>query len=678
MNLTADRNVCSYVGQRAFTSDEHAIFAGRGREVSELGEMWRQNALVVLDGPAGSGKTSLLQAGLTPAVAADGGTLSLGRLITPLRFPEPLVAARNPYALSLLSSWAPVESLASLSDESIGGFLRACRQRGMGTRGDDDRLLLVAIDQVEEILVGDEDRQARDDFLAELASAVRALPSLRLLLSIRTEALGRLAGYEQRLSPKGAARYSLDPLSASAAAEAISLPMAATGRKFGAGAVERLVDALSTGPERVVQPVQLQVACSALQDLVTPERDTVSLHLVRELDIGQALESFYAASVLEVADRYEISADELIRLIDDGLVGAHGDVVRADEHSLAAIGLPGAAIRALVNRHILIASNESGTDFYQFAGAGIALAARQLARSPASSGRYQATPAERMRIAESVLAEGNPALARKHADEALETVDPPDIWLQAAAQTLLGNIAYRMGQLDISERHYRIAAVLRERLGDRPAVGRLYGAIGCLYTGLGQHADALEAFQVALSRLPSDVILQTEMARALWRSGQSQAACAVFSAVLSVEPESAAALSGRGQIEAEQGNARAALDDLARLRQLRPNADAVSEVRSAYALALAVAGRTDVAMAEADAAAGAARDSAFIFLRAARVAYASGAFNRAAELLGQAQRASHPALSGNQCSEARRLRAALSGRDASGIELPASSILQRR
>ena len=39
----------------------------------------------------------------------------------------------------------------------------------------------------------------------------------------------------------------------------------------------------------------------------------------------------------------------------------------------------------------------------------------------------------------------------------------------------------------------------------------------------------------------------------LWEAGQSQAAAAVFGTVLTVEPLSADALAGRGQIRAERG-----------------------------------------------------------------------------------------------------------------------------
>jgi len=139
-------------------------------------------------------------------------------------------------------------------------------------------------------------------------------------------------------------------------------------------------------------------------------------------------------------------------------------------------------------------------------------------------------------------------------------------------------------------------------------------------------------------------------------AGQSQAASAVFGTVLAVEPDSADALAGRGQIRAERGNASAALEDLQELQRLRPSVSLQPEVRSAYALALAGLGKSESAMAEANAAVAAAYDSGIIFLRAAQVARAGGALDLATELLRRAEQATNPALTSDQLTQVRRLR----------------------
>jgi Flp pilus assembly protein TadD len=174
----------------------------------------------------------------------------------------------------------------------------------------------------------------------------------------------------------------------------------------------------------------------------------------------------------------------------------------------------------------------------------------------------------------------------------------------------------------------------------------------------GNYTAALEHLYSAVTRLRGDLTIQTELANTLWRIGHAQAAAAVFGTVLAIEPDYAEALAGRGQICAERGSAAAALDDLKALKRVRPSLSGKPEVRSAYALALARAGQSEIAMQEADAALKFTSDSGPVFLRAARVASVSGASNRVLSLLRRATAASDPALYPHQLGEAKRLLAA--------------------
>jgi tetratricopeptide (TPR) repeat protein len=324
----------------------------------------------------------------------------------------------------------------------------------------------------------------------------------------------------------------------------------------------------------------------------------------------------------------------------------------------------------LENEHLLTAEWTPDGKQYQLANEHLAAAVRHLGKSPVF-GQTKLDTAARIRVAESAMTAGELVLAQYHAEEALESVNQTEVRWKADVLSLLGNIEYQRGQADLAEKSYRNAAELREQLGDEPGVGRLFGAIGCIHARQGKYLKALEELHLAVTRSPSDLALQTELATALWRSGQSQAAAAVFGAVLSVEPDSANALAGRGQIRAERGNVTAALDDLQTLRRLRPSVSHQPEVQSAYALALAYKGLAEPAMAEADAALASANDSAVIFVRAARVALVSGAAKRAKELLRQAEAASHPALSSYQRVQVRRLLAE-SGESGSATSKPAS------
>lgn len=651
-----------YVGRRAFELDDHDFFFGRDEEIRQVRTLWRSSPLLVLHGLAGSGKTSFLQAGVAPQLAEDDDEVfPLGRALGSSSFPEPLLDDHNPYSLAVLASWSPSESRARLAHESVTGFLNRRAQSRWSRRG--KSLLLVAIDQIEEILVDERAGRSRDRFFADLATAIDEIPVLRMLLVIRTDALSELSQYEKQLYGVGATYFRLESLTAEDAIEAIRNPMERAGGRFAVGAAEYLVGKLNGSPKNIInqsseiQPAELQVVCAELWHITGTDQPLITANFIRyNIGIHRILATFCANVIMEVADQHQISTDQVFNWLAQGFLVSDSNLVKMSEAKLTATGIPVGLLRMLENEHLLIAERVPGAKVYRLASHHLADALRYLGKSPVL-GQLKLDFASRMQVAESTLAQGELTLAQYHAEDALKSLNPVEIRWRADILSFLGNIEYRAGRTDIAVKNYWDAAGLHEQLGDQPGAGRLFGAIGCIHANQGEYLKALEELQLAVARSPSELTLQTELATALWRSGQSQAAVAVFGAVLAVEPESAEALSGRGQIRAERGNASAALDDLQALRRLRPSVSLLPEVQSAYALALAFNGLSETAMAEADAALASASDSAVIFVRAARVALASGAVKRAKELLQQAEAASHPSLSSHQRARVRRLLA---------------------
>jgi tetratricopeptide (TPR) repeat protein len=60
-----------WIGLTSFTESDREFFAGRGEEIDELLRLVRRDILTLLHGVSGLGKTSLLQAGLFPALRAE-------------------------------------------------------------------------------------------------------------------------------------------------------------------------------------------------------------------------------------------------------------------------------------------------------------------------------------------------------------------------------------------------------------------------------------------------------------------------------------------------------------------------------------------------------------------------------------------------------------------------------
>jgi hypothetical protein len=123
-----------FVGRRPFDTADSAIFHGRAEETVALATLWRTHRMTVLHGAAGVGKTSLLRAGLIPAVRAtrDARVLPLGRLVCPADFPLALRPELDPCELAaILTGLAVPEAL--VADFALDAFTpSAARQAVTG------------------------------------------------------------------------------------------------------------------------------------------------------------------------------------------------------------------------------------------------------------------------------------------------------------------------------------------------------------------------------------------------------------------------------------------------------------------------------------------------------------------------------------------------------------------
>ena len=61
-----------FPGLRCFLSEEDYLFFGRHEQIEDLLRRLRSNRLVAVVGTSGSGKSSLVRAGLLPAVLGGG------------------------------------------------------------------------------------------------------------------------------------------------------------------------------------------------------------------------------------------------------------------------------------------------------------------------------------------------------------------------------------------------------------------------------------------------------------------------------------------------------------------------------------------------------------------------------------------------------------------------------
>lgn len=659
----ADRR--PYVGTRPFRSEDSHRFFGRAAESHKLTALWQANRLTVLCGPSGVGKTSVLRAGSIPLLEAAGAdVLPVGRVAHGSAFPMAALPEHNPFTLALLSSWSPEEAATGLSGLTIYDFLR---RRGERVDHHGDPLpVLASIDCAEELFSDLAYRNAyRKPFIDELTEALDEQPRLHLLLSIREDAAIALAPFEPDLGRGAQATFRLNPLGPEAALEAICRPLDGTGRLFTPEAAAELIgrlrrneapargepDGTSAGAAAAdIEPALLQVVCAKLWEALPADVRVVTPEQLRRYgDVGRLLAEFCTQATAEVADDHELAPAKLRSWLHRTFVTELGTRGTAYEGLTTTAGMPNAVARALEDRHVLKAVRRSGSRWYELQHDCLVEPVRLADGTwSAEVGVVPAiTPADYLRAAELAIADGDLALARRHAAEALRSADNTDLRLCAEAESLLGNVAHAFRQPKEAEARYRAAAALFEALQDTPAVARLLAAIGQSLLAQGRNAEAVEELRAAVDRMPNDLTVQTGLGWALWHLGQQRAAVAILTGVLAIDGGSPDALRARGEILADLGDAEGALRDLDRVRKHpRPS------TRAARALALATLRDLRAADPEIDAALTNAPDNGPVLLYAARVGALGGDRAAAADLARRAVAATEPALPHHQREQA--------------------------
>jgi len=639
-----------YPGIRPFRQSEASRFFGRVADTAALAELWRANSLTVAVGPTGSGKTSLLQAGLLPL--AEGGrteVLPLARISYGSAFPAAGLPQHNPYTLAVLGSWSPGEPATRLVGLTVQDFLRRRAERHDGP-------VLAVIDQVEDIFAGGGARRHHQrQFLSELAAAVRDSPRLHLLLSVREAALDELSR-----GLGGGARFRVGPLRFESALQAVTGPARGARRRFGPGAGEALVTDLLTSyvgaadsgrafVAESVQPALLQVACTWLWEALPADLTTIAERDVRRYGgVSAALTAHCGRVIAAAAEDHDLSAARLQSWLIHTFVTEPGALGTAYEGVTQTAGMPNAVAHALEDLHLLAAERRSGSRWYGLLSERLIEPLRHAApeRPP------RAGPAEHLRAAAHALTLGELDLAERCAAETLRTARGVDLRLQAEAESLLGNIAAERARSADAERHYRAAAGLFDAVRDTAAVAHQLAAVGQTLLAQGRLADAVEELNAAVSRLPNDLEVQAELGWALWQLGEGRAAAAVFTGVLATDGGNAEALQGRGEILAELGDYDGALRDLDRVAATsRPS------MRAARGLALSQVGDYAEAGKELAAALADAPRNGPVLLYAAQAEALGGDMSAAAELAERAINAADPPLPPHQRDAAQQLAA---------------------
>jgi WD40 repeat protein len=234
-----------YKGLRAFQPADEQDFFGREKLTSKLLSRMEKDSdrFMAVVGPSGSGKSSLVKAGLIPALwRGELPGSEKWYIVDMMPGTHPL----DELEIALLGVAATqVEGLGEQLKRDARGLLRASRL--ILPEGDSE--LLVVIDQFEEVFTLVEDEQARTHFLDLLSTAVRDPRSrVRVVVTLRADFYDRPLQYPQFGDLVRSRMETVLPLSAEEMERAITLPAEQVGVYFEEGLVATIIDEVHYQP----------------------------------------------------------------------------------------------------------------------------------------------------------------------------------------------------------------------------------------------------------------------------------------------------------------------------------------------------------------------------------------------------------------------------------------------
>ena len=233
-----------YKGLRAFAEDDAEDFFGREALTEHLVARLAETRFLAVVGPSGSGKSSVVRAGLVPRLR-QGALPGSERWYIVEMFPGAYPLEELEAALLARRRTTRRPACSSSSRRTSAGSLRAVKQLVV----DDESELVLVVDQLEEAFTLVEDEDRRTHFLALLERAVTDPHArLRVVVTLRADFYDRpllYSGFAELLRDYVEA---LVPLKAEEFERAIAGPAERVGAKFEPGLLSELVADVSDEP----------------------------------------------------------------------------------------------------------------------------------------------------------------------------------------------------------------------------------------------------------------------------------------------------------------------------------------------------------------------------------------------------------------------------------------------
>lgn len=233
-------DVCPYRGLEVFREEDRRFFYGRDAVTQRLMDRLNSSRFLAVLGPSGSGKSSVVQAGLIAQVRET----FLITLFTPQERPveELAIALRTCY-----ESKPPTEEfIRRLKDSEDGLHIISRELVGSVVAAEG---LLIVIDQFEELFTQTRSESERRQFLAGILKAVETSNGpTSVILTMRSDFLGKCAYYPDLNTFINDHFLQIEPMNREELRSAIEEPAHLAGLVCEDGLVERVLNDIEGAP----------------------------------------------------------------------------------------------------------------------------------------------------------------------------------------------------------------------------------------------------------------------------------------------------------------------------------------------------------------------------------------------------------------------------------------------
>jgi len=335
-----------------YTEQDTRLFFGREQEVDTICSQIVAHRTFILHGRSGVGKSSILRAGLTPRLKAEGHLVSVIRSFT-----DPVQQMLHSVAEALAEE-SPVEPNADAGSALTDLIARIA----------DGRCVIFFLDQFEEFfsLLNEEARRNFLNVARELAAGT--LP-VRLVFALREDLLAEMSQLKAAIPEVFYHEYRLKRLNRDQAEIAITGPARAVGCSYEPELVKRLLEDIADPGG--IDPPQLQIVCDNLYDS-RDDNAAIGLDAYERLGGARQILAGYLERVLR---RFNASDLRVTKQILTALISADGQrlvlktaelqtrtVTRSDDHLST-----GLLIEELVAARVLRRRRQDGASWIELA-----------------------------------------------------------------------------------------------------------------------------------------------------------------------------------------------------------------------------------------------------------------------------------------------------------------------